>query len=56
MAEMHHPDGWAAKKVQEYETVSHGLNYHHPNAGKLGYQFYMPPGEPSSCQKYPVLC
>jgi len=38
-----HDEEWVAS-VKEDTSFGHGLNYHHPSAGDLGYQFYMPPG------------
>jgi alcohol dehydrogenase len=37
-----HDEEWVAS-VKEDTSFGHGLNYHHPSAGDLGYQFYMPP-------------
>ena len=45
MKEMHDPEGWVAGKLVEHQTGGHGANYHHPEAGDQGYQFYMPPGD-----------
>jgi len=37
-----HKEDWV-DAVKEDTSFGHGLNYHHPKAGDLGYQFYMPP-------------
>lgn len=37
-----HNKEWVAS-VKEDSSFGHGLNYHHPSSGDLGYQFYMPP-------------